>query len=240
MADYLPASDSGKKPAEIENCQDYAGAMRAISSARGLFLLLLILSLLLHVGVYCCSRWTGIFAPTQAAADEIASPAPPVAPGTIDLEEAAQEDFASIYYAVRLVMPLAEFVGQLSCGALVLCYLLAANVALSGRLGGVRGSISAFFWMVVVLALLFPWDRWLGDVRGQVQVPGVYVTFEEVTDLPDDLADRTVVGQALHYARFLGYPLLAFVIIMIGDRRYAKGYRLAQRQIEARLNVRTI
>ena len=239
MADNPPAApDSGDQPADIENCQDYAGAMRTISAARRLFLLLLVLSLLLHVGAYCIGRWTNVLAPTPPAEPETASPSAEAAPEAIDPEEAAEPEFGMVYYAVRLVMPLAEFVGQVSCGALVLCYLLAVNVALSGRLGGVRGTVSAFFWMVVLLALLFPWDRWLGDLRGQVQIPGVYFTFDEVTDLADEFPNLTAA--VVHYVRFLGYPLLAFIIALVGDRRYAKGYRLAQRQIEARLSVRRL
>lgn len=231
MADNPPTTpDPGNEAADIENCQDYAGAMRTISAARRLFLLLLVLSLLLHVGAYCIGR----LAPTLLAEQETASPSAEAAPEAIDPEEAAEPEFG----AVRLVMPLAEFVGQVSCGALVLCYLLAVNVALSGRLGGVRGTVSAFFWMVVLLALLFPWDRWLGDLRGQVQIPGVYLTFDEVTDLADEFPNLT--AEVVHYVRFLGYPLLAFIIALVGDRRYAKGYRLAQRQIEARLSVRRL
>jgi hypothetical protein len=239
MADNPPtAPDPGDEAADTENCQDYAGAMRTISAARGLFLLLLVVSLLLQVGIYCISRWTNVLAPTPLAEQEIASPSADTASGTVDLEEVSSPEFGMIYYAVELVMPLAEFVGQVSCGALVLCYLLAANVALSGRLGGVRGTVSAFFWMVVLLALLFPWDRWLGDLRGQVQIPGVYFTFDEVTNLPDEFPNLT--AEVVHYVRFLGYPLLAFIIALVGDRRYAKGYRLAQRQIEARLSVRRL
>jgi len=309
MAETPPARDSGKPVADAEDCQDYAGALRSISTARRLFLSLLVLSLLVHLAVYCSSRWLRVLAPTKVAQQDLASAAPDgpgeqsadtpatVAPGADTVPDgdpdetqpaadttsgadpadadadssetsgravplkpvgphesaaspaqmatladehlaAAQGEFAWVYYPIELVMPLAEFVGQVSCGALVLCYLLAANVALSGRLGGVRGSISAFFWMVVLLALLFPWDRWLGDLRGQVQVPGVYLAFDEVRDLPAEFPD--VLTEVLHYLRYLGYPLLAFVIAAVGDRRYARGHRLAQRQIEARLNVRSV
>ena len=143
-----------------------------------------------------------------------------------------------LYYLVKMILPLAEFVGQVACGALLLCYLLNANVALSGRLGGVRGSLSAFFWMLVVLVLLFPWHRWLGEGSGQMQIPGVYLTFEEVTHLPTEFADWP--ARVLHYVRFLGYPLLVLLIAVVGDRRYARGCRLAQRQVEARLRVQTV
>ncbi|MCP4251453.1 MAG: hypothetical protein GY778_30830 [bacterium] len=238
MADYPLNPNRRKSDPDSESTQDYAGAMRTIRAARGLFLLLLILSLLLQIGVYCAAHWTQVLEPAQAAQTEIAAPTEGAAPAAAELAQDGNEEFATIYYVLELVMPLSEFVGQISCGALLLCYLLATNVALSGRLGGVRGSVSSFFWMVVLMALLFPWGRWLGDLAGQVQVPGVYATFGEMANLPAEFADRT--HQVLHYARHLGFPVLALLIALVGDRKYAKGYRLAQRQIEARLNVRTI
>ena len=57
-------------------------------------------------------------------------------------------------------------------------------------------------------------------------------------NLPTEFADRT--HQVTHYARHLGFPVLTLLIALLGDRKYAKGCRLALRQIEARLNVRTI
>ncbi|HUU82502.1 MAG TPA: hypothetical protein VM243_03260 [Phycisphaerae bacterium] len=237
MADQPMPPVSGRAPAAPENWQDYAGAMRTIRAARGLFLLLLLLSLLTHGTVYALARWTQFLPATEAVQQEVQAPAPEQAPGTIDLEEPVQR-FAWLYYLVKMLLPLSEFVGQLACGALLLCYLLNTNVALLGRLGGVRGSLSAFFWMLVLLALLFPWHRWLGEASGQMQVPGVYLTFDEVTHLPTEFADRP--AEVLHYVRFLGYPLLVLLIALVGDRRYAKGYRLAQRQVEARLQVQTV
>lgn len=235
MADFPLNPDRRKSDPDPDSIQDYAGALRTIRGARGLFLLLLLLSLFLQIGVYCAARWTQVLEPAQA---EIATPIEGAAPAAEESAEAENEKFATIYYVLLLVMPLSEFVGQISCGALLLCYLLATNVALSGRLGGVRGSVSAFFWMVVLMAMLFPWGRWLGDLPGQVQVPGVYATFSEMTHLPTEFADRT--HQVTHYARHLGFPVLTLLIALLGDRKYAKGCRLALRQIEARLNVRTI
>jgi hypothetical protein len=142
------------------------------------------------------------------------------------------------YAAAEIVLPLAEFVGQISCLMLLVCYLVASNVALSGRLGGVRGSLAAFFGVLVVFAILFPWDRWMGGLRGHMQVPGVYFTIDEVTNIPTEFAGR--VPEVLHYVRYLGYPLLALIIVFVADRRFARGYRLAQRQIAARLNVRAV
>lgn len=235
MAEYPNPSDAAGS-FDSENYQDYAGALQTVRAARSIFLLLLVLSVLSHIGIYCAARWTQVLTTTETVQEEIESPADDAAPGTIDLEEPVQQS-ARVYYLVKMALPLTEFIGQVSCGALLLCYLMATNIALSGRLGGVRGSIASFFWMVILMALLFPWDRWLGDLRDQVQIPGAFLTFAEISDLPAEFSSR--LTEVLHYVRFLGYPFMVFLIAVVGDRRCAKGLRLAQRQVEAHLNVRS-
>ena len=236
MTDQPNPSPTGPMtPQDADNWQDYAGAMRTIRTTRRLFLLLLVLSLFVHGAAYGLGRWTRILSATETVQQEVESPSPEGAPGTIELQEPA-ERFSWTYYVVEMVLPLSEFIGQLSCGVLLMCYLLAANVALSGRLGGVRGSLTAFFWMLVVLALLFPWHRWMGQAIGDVQIPGVYLAFQDVIDVPAEFAGRK--AEVIHYVRYLGYPLIVLLMALVGDRRYAKGYRLAQRQVEARLQVR--
>ena len=76
------------------------------------------------------------------------------------------------------------------------------------------------------------------DLRGQVQVPGVYLTMEEISSMPAEF-DKPV-PEVLHYVRFLGYPSLVLMIAFVADRRFARGYRLAQRRIAAKLDVRSI
>jgi len=231
---------SESNTARIEQLQDYSAALRTLHAARGVFLLILILSLVLHVGAYAAVRWGDVLAQSPECQKQMAcSPDSPVAEVTPDAElvEAAQT-FSYWYYLMRLALPLLEFLGQISCGVLTLSFLLAALVCLSGGLGGVRGSVSAFFWMLVLLALLFPWGRWLGSGPDVVQLPGVYFTFDELCKLPRGFGDR--IEEVVHHVRYLGYPLLALLIAFTGDRRFARGYRLVQRHLESRLNVKKI
>ena len=72
MADFPLNRDRRKSDPDSDSIQDYAGALRTIRGARGLFLLLLLLSLFLQIGVYCAARWTQVLEPAQV---EIAAPA---------------------------------------------------------------------------------------------------------------------------------------------------------------------
>jgi hypothetical protein len=233
----MPPNSGPFKP-DSDSFQDYTGALNTIRSARAWFFLILMLSLLTHLTAYGGSRWGHVFDASKTVESTTSSTA---SPELISQEETSEKVLVHPnrwYDAAELVLPLAEFLGQLSCFALLVCYLLASNIALSGRLGGVRGSLNAFFGVLVVFAILFPWERWFGGLQGHGQIPGVYFTLGEVTHIPTEFANR--LGEILHYVRYLGYPLLAVIIVFVADRRYAKGYRLAQRQIAARLNVRAV
>ncbi|MBN1511405.1 MAG: hypothetical protein JXB13_05275 [Phycisphaerae bacterium] len=219
---------------EQATLRDYEGALRTIRGARGVFLLFLILSLLVHLAAFASVRWGNILGAAAQVEAGIASTQPGV-----ESQEASEPDKAGrtamVANLIELLLPLAEFVGQVSCALLALCFLASAQVCLAGGLGGVRGSLSAFFWMLVLLALLFPWARWF---HGEYQVPGVFLAFAELKDYKPE--SPNTLTQVLSYLRFLGYPLLALLIAFVGDSRYGRGYRLVRRHLEARLQVRPI
>ncbi len=270
MSDQPAPPESAAPLLDAENFQDYAGALRTVASARSLFLLLLLLSLLTHTGLYTMARWlpdlvglapavtevSGQVVPDEAAgvgstddsgeaAEQVvytgaAADSPGDAqqalvpePGSLATEPPPPERHSGL---IEVALPLAAFVGLASGILLLLCYLLSVNIALCGRLGGVRGSLAALIWMAVVVLLLLPWGGWL-DGWG-VDIPGAYLTAGEVLNVPAQFDDRTT--EVVHNVRFLAYPLLVLLIAVVGDRRYARGYRLAQRQIQARLAVRRI
>jgi hypothetical protein len=221
----------------MRQLHDYAAALGTIRAARGVFLLILVLSLLAHIAAYSAVRWGDVLAPKETLELQLASPATDTATVAVaDPETAAT--FSNWYYLIELLLPLAEFLGQVSCVLLTLSFLFAALVCLSGGLGGVRGSISAFFWILVLLALLFPWGRWLGDAPGVVQIPGIYYTFDELRQLPGEF--RGQLHEVLHYVRYIGYPVLGLLIALTANSRFARGCRLVRRHLESRLDVKSI
>ena len=234
MSDLPPATpqapglDRSKSQEDRESLADYAAAMRSIRAARGVFVLLLVLSLLIHIGAYAASKWGRVLAIQESSATDIAAPADEAAAPPVELVEKV----APWKYVLEIALPLASFVGMISCGLLVFTFFLAANVCLSGRLGGVGGSVSSFFWMLLLLALLFPWDRGLEGV----QIPGVYYTFAELESVVKPVeTSLSSVQQLWHYARYLGYPLLALIIGFMADRRFSLAYRDVEKHLQAKL-----
>jgi hypothetical protein len=97
---------------------------------------------------------------------------------------------------------------------------------LVGRLVGVGRITSAYIWCVVLIVLLFPWQAiyvnptLLADQQMQdkdFRIPGVLYTWTELSH-PQlganfDTTDTKVA--ALRWARFVGFPALAVVILLI-------------------------
>ncbi|MFQ5489365.1 MAG: hypothetical protein ACE5GE_01480 [Phycisphaerae bacterium] len=264
MAEH-PKSAAEPRPAfELENCQDYTAALGMIAAVRRLFLVLLAFSLLLQAGVYSTARWRPAWilpdhtpAATSdadhpadlAAGDAFASAgdADPLDADSADAPQATPSAASAgatidpttarrVRQTVEAVMPLASFAGVISCILLMLCYFVALNLAFSGRLGGVRGSLAGLLWMAVVLVLLLPWEQWLGSLGSPLS--GVYTSAAQAMDIPASFTSGT--ARMGHYARYLGYPLLVLLIALVADRRYARGYRMACRQAEAWLHVRRL
>jgi hypothetical protein len=218
---------------EVDMLRDFESALRTIRSARGVFFLLLVLSLLVHIAAFAAVRWGHVLEAKQALETQIASADPP--PASESSEETEDVgDPAFIAGVIQFALPFTEFVGQVSCALLAVCFLVSTQVCLAGGLGGVRGSLSAFFWMLVLLALLFPWSRWMSGM----QVPGVYLVYAELEQFPQSFSAR--LPEVLAYVRFLGYPILALLIVFVANGRYARGYRLVRRHLESRLHVRPI
>ncbi len=233
MNTEIPIRSAKATAEEHAMLRDFESALRTIRSARGVFVTLLILSLLIHVAAFAAVRWGHVLEATQAVANGItAAGAQPVTDTAEESEEVGHTAFVA--NLIQLVLPLTEFVGQASCALLAFCFLASAQVCLAGGLGGVRGSLSAFFWILVMLALLFPWARWLSGT----QVPGVYLTFLELKRFPQSFP--SLLPEVLAYLRFLGYPLLALLIVFVANSRYSRGYRLVHRHLETRLQVRPI
>jgi hypothetical protein len=228
------AVGSGKPSAEQQAMlRDYEAALGTVRGARGLFLLLLVVSLLIHIAAFCAVRWGNVLEATRVAEQEVTSPEAPA----VDTDETKTQEVARsklVEESFRIALPLSEFVGQVSCVLLAICFFASAQICLAGGLGGIRGSLAAFFWTIVLFALLLPWAQRLSGV----QIPGVFLTFSELDGLPKTF--ETALPEVLAYVRFLGYPVIALLIALVANARYGRGVRLVRRHLEARLHARPL
>lgn len=268
---------------ELTVLRDYLGAVRAVRRARTIFLLIIVVSLLGHVGTYCWARWGPHLRKTVAEAveddslkldglvdDELADAAEATTLATTQAagtkptttkpttsKAATTSDkkaVGQVYIkrpivvpgrdvvidgerAIGIILPLARFIGMAATGLLIMTHLIGVNICLAGRMGGVCHATSAFFWSVVLAALLFPWGH---------LVPGMSFTipdaFFDLAQLRHGLAHlpTDLWGYVLHYGEFLGVPILAILTALAGGVRFSQAYQQVRQAVEPLILMKVV
>jgi hypothetical protein len=93
--------------------------------------------------------------------------------------------------------------------------LLVVNIMLVGRLIGVARLTSAYVWCLVLVVLLFPWQAFLSNADltdPNFKIPGVLYTWDELRTTAHFSSEMSV-GSILKWARFVGFPGLALVLL---------------------------
>jgi hypothetical protein len=141
-------------------------------------------------------------------------------------DKAQTQRATSVQFVLMQAMPLAKTVAFSSAGMLALALMFAAKISLVDRLGGAAGLVGAFFWSLLVLATLTPWQ----DIVSSTWAWGA------ITDYPSLLAavaevregwsyeSPSALSKGLHYGRMIGYPAIALVLLLMTQLRFSKGY----------------
>ena len=216
-------------PSQRAVLEDHLDALRSVRAAGLLFLFLLIAALVLEIGFYCAVRFGDVLAGLPAPPTCRASTAPTALPPVAEPSARAQ----TWGQAIEVLAPVYRVVGLVAACLLALTYFIGMNVCLAGRLGGAGGTTSAFFWSVLLVGLLFPWQHLLAT-RG-VWASGVFYGFAYLTYLQQVAAVRPtgLVDNVLQHARYLGYPGLTILIALLAGLRFGCGYRMARQQFDA-------
>lgn len=190
---------------------DHHDAVVVTRKAKSVVALLLLLMLLGQLALFFTARYTGLL-----VSDPATAATQPVEPTRL---------FNLLHYALGLSV----FVGMATSLLLSLLLLVLTLVMLSGRLVGVGQAASALVSSLVLLVLLFPWQAFLGGelLQRDFVIPGVLYTWDELragakfVNAFDgiDSASATI----LKWARFVAFPLLAIVILLLVHKRSNRG-----------------
>ena len=219
---------------------DYADAMLAGRRAKNGLFLVLLLMLLGQIAVFFVLRMQpGLF--------NAATGAPTVQPVT--------NQFNLVTLLAYLTASI-NFLGIVLVIVLSFVLLLLVKIMLVGRLIGVARVTSAYIWCVLLAVMLFPWQAFLinptinapassivaGQPTTEFKIPGVLYTWNEVTH-PDlgaqfgrgDSAGtpaRPTTFLILRWARFVGFPILAVILLLTIQIKSTRGLRLALGETE--------
>ena len=185
---------------------DYADALIVARTAKKWIFLILMLILMLQIAVFFVARYAKVL--------PIATTLPTTRPT------------ASLF--LSYLTATAAFFGTILPILLALVLLLIVNVMLVGRLIGLSRVTSAFVWCLVLALLLFPWQAFFGGTTeaSDFRLPGLIYTWDELL-LHASFPTTDVKLAVLKWARFLVFPVLALLLLMIVQIKSNRGLRQA-------------
>jgi hypothetical protein len=187
---------------------DYADAMMSLRRAKNWAFLLLLLCLLGQLTIFFLVHY-GVVKPY--AGEQSAAPAGAAASTAL----------------LRYLVGLTDFAGIVLVAILALDLLLITQIMVVGRLIGVGRLSSALIWSVVLGVLIFPWQaflnwQWLSGYR----LPGILFTWYELMDKRLWTPQEGVYAVLL-WGRFVIWPLVAIILLLVIQARSTRGLRMA-------------
>ena len=227
----------------IATAADYADAMITARRAKNWLFTLLLLILLTQLTIFFVARYTdaleGAISGVQtgdAATVRVEPTTAPAQPITLPAQDAPGQSRTG--RILEYLIGGTTFLGMGSIIVLGVVLLLIVLIMLIGRLIGVSRVTSAFIWCVVLGVLLFPWQAFLtypGLAGTDFRIPGVLYTWSEVAQQARFGINESMDGmmQSLKWARFVGFPIVALIILLILQSKSGRGLKLALGEADA-------
>jgi hypothetical protein len=127
---------------------------------------------------------------------------------------------------ICVAVKICNFVLVISATIYCLILLLSVKISLAGRMGGISHISRAFFASLFALAILLPWQKiFPGVVLGAIFTPAELMT--ECTKC----AEGTLVCNIMYYLRFVGMPIIVFLLLLVSQARSAKWSKTTLRRL---------
>jgi len=214
---------------------DYADAILVARRAKNWLFLLLLVVLVGEIALFFTARKTAALLGSSGSI----STTQPMSPKIVDV--------------LKYLVALFGFAGLAGSLVLSAVTLLLVKVMLTGRTLGVAKVTSAFIWSLLLVVLLFPWQAMLNNptlssspdaMAVDFKLPGVIYTWTELTHPTlgakfDSSSINALV--VLRWARFVGFPVLATMILLSIQVKSSMGIKAAlgedQPATNASLNI---
>ncbi len=217
--------------APLEN-EEYHAALFTVRRAKNCLWWTIVLSLVIQMAVFVSVRFIGVIdeAPQLAGIASVNDKQTTTAPVKVLDEETAGP--AWMWYEVlKWALPVTKFAALVSGALLVLTMLTAVQLSLVGRTGGVAGFIGGFFWSLLLLVFLIPWQQ----IIGSSLTCGALYNFNDLIDWTRRMVwnakDATTVSKILYYDRFIGYPVFVALLSLVVQMKFIRGWRRASLSI---------
>lgn len=201
---------------------EFAQAMRSVKRAKNVFLWLILLCILVQGASLVVAGFTELGGKPIIAPDEVPAEAPAATQPASAPAEDGPPEAATWNDLLRWVLPGTKFIAMVSGFLLLAPLWFAGLVALQRQGAGVAGFVSALFWALVLLAMVFPWQQLL---RTSLACGALYNFGELAAGLETLRPGAGGFGAHLvFYLRFVGYPLLTVLVWGLVQIKFAGAY----------------
>ncbi|SRR5687768_5012463 len=224
----------------IATAADYADALMTSRRAKNSLVLILILLVLVQLALFFLVRYNVVDLTPRAPASLADVTA---AAATQPAEAAERVDWGDF---LHYVVGGTAFLGVALSVVLSFVLMLILNIMLVGRLIGAGRLTSAYVWSILVIVIFFPWQAFLNHVQfspdeANFKLPGVLYHWYELTDR--EMGAR-FPNEPLHVAilkwwRFVGYPLLGVLMLLVIQVKSNRGLKQALGEAEPVLETST-
>ena len=230
----------------IATAADYADAMMAARRAKNWLFLLLLLTLLGQIAIFFTLRHDpGLM--VTANGSSAAPIAVLISPTTEPSLATTQPASFNVARVMEYLVAITGFAGIVLAVVLAAVQLLIATIMLVGRLIGVSRVTSAFIWGLLLIVLLFPWQSLLlsptssnpagtSSINTDFKLPGVLYTWGEVTHptlgATFNTAEISTNLAYLRWARFVIWPAIAVLLLLVIQSKSSRGLRMALGEVE--------
>lgn len=229
----------------IATAADYADAMIIARRAKNWLFGLLLLILLAQIAIFFVARYTqaldgavsaSVTPVGQTPTVQVEATTAPAEPVTVPVEEAPPQSGAA--QKLEYLIGGTTFIGMGAVLVMAVVLLLIVLIMLIGRLIGVSRVTSALIWSIILGVLLFPWQAFLnypGLAGTDFRIPGVLYTWSEVAQQARFGLDGSMdlMMQVLKWARFVGFPVLALLLLLMIQTKSSRGLKLALGEADA-------
>lgn len=199
----------------IATAADYADALYTARRSKSIIELFILLVLIYQLGLFFLARYTDVLIPATVGTTQPASTQPVMRPGM---------------YLLEYLQTTSMFVGCILGVVLSFVLLLIVNIMLVGRLIGVARTTSAYVWCVLLMFLLFPWQFFFPDFNN-LRLPSVLYTLNELLT-GAKFQTQNLNEALLKWARFVGWPVVATILLLNIRIKSNRGLRQAFGEVE--------
>ena len=206
----------------------WPAAFRSVKAGKNVFMLIAAATILFQLVCFILIDFVGVIDAVEARGPGVDKQATTQEVRRDAEEVAEQAQSATVWQAMfHWFLPGTKFLGFVAVLLTVVTLMFAVKLALVGRLGGIAGFMSAFFWSLILLVVLTPWQQVLGGAvaSGALYNLGELTRQVRLVNGSWGASDANLMDWTLYYARFIAYPVIALLVWALVMLKFARGFK---------------